>query len=85
MATFTEMETDERQRSIGNFGYNSFMSSGTTYGNQLDFSSSMPYTSSSYPTPTEEEEEIEAKIRELDKEIERLEKLLNIEYKPFRR
>lgn len=53
MATFTEMETDEKQRSRGNFGYNSFSSNATVLDNQLDFTSSMPtYSSPSSYSPS---------------------------------
>ena len=53
MATFTEMETDEKQRARGNFGYNNFGSSTTVLDNQLDFTTSIPsYNSPSSYSPS---------------------------------
>ena len=53
MATFTEMETDEKQRARGNFGYNNFGSSTTVLDNQLDFTTSVPsYNSPSSYSPS---------------------------------
>lgn len=72
MATFTEMETDEKQRSVGNFGYNRYSSTGTL-DNQLDFSSTMSYSnpssySTTYTSPIEREEQEETPSYEVEKE-----------------
>ena len=74
MATFTEMETDEKQRTMGNFGYNRYSSTATsTLDNQLDFSSTGNFTSpspytSTYTSPLEREEQEETHTYEVEKE-----------------
>ena len=53
MATFTEMETDEKQRSRGNFNYGGYSSGTTVLDNQLDFSATVPsYVSQSSYSPS---------------------------------
>lgn len=77
MATFTEMETDEKQRAMGNFGYNRYSSpTSAVLDNQLDFTTTIPtYSSpSSYAssTSTYEEEESPSYQVETEYNIEKL-------------
>ena len=75
MATFTEMETDEKQRAIGNFGYNRYgTSSSTVLDNQLDFTTGLPSYSnpSPYSASTYEQEETPSYQVETEYNIEKL-------------